>query len=217
MAEAQRPAASPDAQQPTKKLCSDVDRCDADAGLRCARCRSVFYCSAACQARHWPVHRPYCQATEPPERYANGVTRMVSLPDECYESAERAASAGERFEIRGRDDVPTRVVRRRDGRLYEAPSGLLVRRLSEVSSGEANAAGQRHLTTWGRLMTRCGGAIADDRGYAAFYDRKKRRGYVLHKAKDTIVHEERDIDEPRSIDVRLGSSGEFSWRFVPRR
>jgi hypothetical protein len=66
-------------------------------------------------------------------------------------------------------------------------------------------------------MSACEGTLADDRGYAAFYDREKRRGYVLHKAKDTIVHEERDIDEPRSIDVRLGSSGEFSWRFVPRR
>jgi len=31
--------------------------------LRCARCKSVFFCSAECQRRHWPSHRPECKPT----------------------------------------------------------------------------------------------------------------------------------------------------------
>ena len=27
----------------------------------CSRCSSVFYCSAACQQKHWPSHRGHCQ------------------------------------------------------------------------------------------------------------------------------------------------------------
>ena len=28
----------------------------------CARCRSVRYCSAACQRKAWPVHKRFCRA-----------------------------------------------------------------------------------------------------------------------------------------------------------
>ena len=30
--------------------------------LTCSRCSSVFYCSAACQQKHWPLHREHCRA-----------------------------------------------------------------------------------------------------------------------------------------------------------
>jgi hypothetical protein len=30
--------------------------------LKCARCRSAYYCSAACQLVHWPTHKHTCHA-----------------------------------------------------------------------------------------------------------------------------------------------------------
>lgn len=35
-------------------MCSD--------GGACAMCRSVVYCSKACQRKHWPVHKETCIA-----------------------------------------------------------------------------------------------------------------------------------------------------------
>ena len=32
---------------------------------RCARCESVWYCSAACQKEHWPMHKADCRAGKP--------------------------------------------------------------------------------------------------------------------------------------------------------
>lgn len=37
--------------------------CGAAAGLRCARCRSIAYCSAACQRSHWTSHKRTCVET----------------------------------------------------------------------------------------------------------------------------------------------------------
>ena len=41
----------------------------------CARCRRVFYCSARCEAEHWPAHLPSCQqaaASDDDEEGAGG-------------------------------------------------------------------------------------------------------------------------------------------------
>ena len=33
----------------------------------CERCRAaVFYCSRACQCRHWPEHKPHCKKADDP-------------------------------------------------------------------------------------------------------------------------------------------------------
>ena len=35
--------------------------CRNAATLRCSRCKSVWYCSKACQMKHWPVHKAHCK------------------------------------------------------------------------------------------------------------------------------------------------------------
>ena len=34
--------------------------------LRCSRCKQVWYCSTACQKRHWKQHKPGCGKPPPP-------------------------------------------------------------------------------------------------------------------------------------------------------
>ncbi|KAK0637566.1 Uncharacterized protein DIS24_g10687 [Lasiodiplodia hormozganensis] len=43
--------------------CSSCEKLpDATTTLnRCSRCRTVAYCSKACQAAHWPAHQPFCK------------------------------------------------------------------------------------------------------------------------------------------------------------
>ncbi|KAH6672169.1 hypothetical protein B0J14DRAFT_639267 [Halenospora varia] len=35
--------------------------CEKDAGQRCGRCESTFYCDKDCQNRDWPLHQPLCE------------------------------------------------------------------------------------------------------------------------------------------------------------
>lgn len=41
-----------------------ITLCDCCGGghgnLKCSRCRSVFYCSRACQKKHWKEHKKWC-------------------------------------------------------------------------------------------------------------------------------------------------------------
>lgn len=39
------------------------DKCGAPADLRCTACKSVWYCSQACQRAAWKSHKPVCQAS----------------------------------------------------------------------------------------------------------------------------------------------------------
>jgi MYND finger len=45
-------------ERPDKSQCS---RCPATATSRCARCKSVAYCSRACQRADWPTHKEQCK------------------------------------------------------------------------------------------------------------------------------------------------------------
>jgi len=40
--------------------------CDSYAKLRCGRCQKARYCSAECQAKHWPKHKLMCFKDETP-------------------------------------------------------------------------------------------------------------------------------------------------------
>ena len=35
--------------------------CPNEGKFRCARCKKVFYCSAVCQRKDWPSHKPNCK------------------------------------------------------------------------------------------------------------------------------------------------------------
>ena len=41
--------------------------------LRCGRCKTRTYCSAACQKRDWQYHRRNCKAPDPPEKRVEDV------------------------------------------------------------------------------------------------------------------------------------------------
>ena len=48
---------------------------------QCARCKTVLYCSAACQRAHWQVHKPSChfKVVLPPAVPASPSTDALSL------------------------------------------------------------------------------------------------------------------------------------------
>ena len=48
---------------------------------QCARCKTVLYCSTACQRAHWQVHKPSChfKVVFPPAVPANRSTDALSL------------------------------------------------------------------------------------------------------------------------------------------
>jgi hypothetical protein len=47
--------------------------------LRCGRCRAVFYCSGACQALSWPVHRRFCTtAAQNSAAYADELAEVAA-------------------------------------------------------------------------------------------------------------------------------------------
>jgi hypothetical protein len=47
--------------------------------LRCGRCRAVFYCSSACQALSWPIHRHFCTtAAENSAAYADELAESAA-------------------------------------------------------------------------------------------------------------------------------------------
>jgi MYND finger len=48
---------------------------------RCARCRSVHYCSRACQQQAWPAHRASCNAATP-DTACNAPVQVRSVPSE---------------------------------------------------------------------------------------------------------------------------------------
>ena len=49
----------------TKKiLCASCSKL-LDNPLRCAKCKSIYYCDKGCQKTHWPTHKPICKEPSP--------------------------------------------------------------------------------------------------------------------------------------------------------
>lgn len=42
------------------KVCQARTKPDGGVLLQCSRCRSIKYCSVACQRKDWPIHKPAC-------------------------------------------------------------------------------------------------------------------------------------------------------------
>lgn len=42
------------------KVCQAKTKPDGGVLLQCSRCRSIKYCSATCQRKDWPIHKPAC-------------------------------------------------------------------------------------------------------------------------------------------------------------
>jgi len=50
----------PDAQVCANQQCGGAEQRRLPKFSRCMRCKSAYYCSAACQRTHWKAHRPRC-------------------------------------------------------------------------------------------------------------------------------------------------------------
>ena len=61
--------------------------CGEAARLRCSRCKSAWYCSAACQREDWPSHRAVC-------RWARGTDEAAAKPQTLQVRDPGAAGSG---------------------------------------------------------------------------------------------------------------------------
>ena len=94
---------------PGTKICAECQVTEEVAKIfsKCSACKTVHYCSAECQKKHWPIHRPDClraqgkevpdsvlrksmralaerEEREPIERNRRGETHKALQPDQGY-------------------------------------------------------------------------------------------------------------------------------------
>jgi hypothetical protein len=50
---------------------------------RCARCRTVYYCDAACVKRHWKAHKPDCRDIRTMQQAMAGIGKEALLEDKA--------------------------------------------------------------------------------------------------------------------------------------
>jgi len=189
-------------------LCHNIQHCDKDTEKICSACKSAKYCSRACQAQHWLIHKPYCEENQR-LRKKNGdvpINRDILITDKFYEEASKDIKQGQTPTMRGKDDVVTSIVLRRDNKLYESPSGLKVVNLSSIKN--VNAATSK--SNWGKLFLECGAPISSDYGHAAFFNPTKKLVIVIEKKTDTIKAE---CSMDMVIDVSFSQlpSGKVVW------
>ena len=75
----------------------------AGARLRCARCKAVHYCSAACQKAAWPAHKVVCQ--RPADRHAETKAALaagLAAGHQAYAAKEYRAAFGHYSGVRER-------------------------------------------------------------------------------------------------------------------
>jgi hypothetical protein len=198
-------------------LCSNVTTCDADATKICSSCKGAWYCSVECQKMHYPIHRPACLATA---RHVsaypgtNGAHTLVGLPDAMYAEALLRTRSERRYELIARSGEVTTVKLRRDGKLYEVPTGFLIVPLSVATvkrGGETPIA----LSEYGRLVLLCGNPVGTGVGHAIFYSRQTKQAHVIDKSRDVVVA---TVDVPAGevicADLSLNTAGKVQWSFI---
>ena len=83
-------------QDATFCLVGDTRRCygcgelfEREALMRCAKCKVAYYCTRACQRRHWAAHRAPCLQNQ---QYPKKWRRMVEACDTAYRMLVRLDS-----------------------------------------------------------------------------------------------------------------------------
>ena len=83
-------------QDATFCLVGDTRRCygcgelfEREALMRCAQCKVAYYCTRACQRRHWAAHRAPCLQNQ---QYPKKWRRMVEACDTAYRMLVRLDS-----------------------------------------------------------------------------------------------------------------------------
>ena len=65
---------------PAPKSCAECGLVSDEDCSKCTACKSVAYCSADCQRKHWPIHKPDClraQGKEVPDKVAAKALRKL--------------------------------------------------------------------------------------------------------------------------------------------
>ena len=69
----------------------DAEGCGKTAPTHnCSNCKTVYYCSLACQRRHWKTHKPYCYSVEWMKKKMMGLGEGAKLSDETGINSECA-------------------------------------------------------------------------------------------------------------------------------
>lgn len=70
---------------PAPKSCAECGLVSDEDCSKCNACKTVAYCSADCQRKHWPIHKPDClraQGKEVPEKVAAKAQRKMEEKEE---------------------------------------------------------------------------------------------------------------------------------------
>jgi len=78
---------------------------------RCVSCRKAYYCSRACQVKHWKLHKPDCKKTSPKctASMAQSIKSICKSTIRNYSEAVKAGTGGDVSEEHKKAAFPTMV------------------------------------------------------------------------------------------------------------
>lgn len=75
---------------PAPKTCAECGLVN-EAFSKCTACKTVAYCGADCQKKHWPIHRPDClrsQGKDVPEKIAAKARKKIKKKEELKQTRD---------------------------------------------------------------------------------------------------------------------------------
>lgn len=119
--------------------CDNCERTSAETERtlqRCARCKTVFYCSRDCQRQHWKIHKRVCKELAPAPAVKGGSSKTSASTSAAH--ADRGPPPSQIF---WQDDaVPVECS-------YSSEKGRLLQSKREIPPGQLLLAAEAYAST----------------------------------------------------------------------